>query len=998
MRRMIRPAFFTAVSVAAIAGFVAAGRFNPTRLRVNDAGGWLNRSDPVDVLVEIARWVGLGLASYVAVVSLTALLAELAAAVRMPRVHRWLYRLVTVVALPALRRRLLELTTVATITAASMNALPVGAGPAPVPIALIAEAGRAARPVAVRGEYEGFGTVASAPTDTDPGGAHTVRDGDTLTRIIRANYGRFDEQILHDVLAVNPQITNPNLILVGWNIALPDDRSAVAPLPVRPAVDGEATWTVVTVQRGDTLWGIVDRHYGHATADLVWATVDANPDLTDPNLIFAGQLITLPPSPNDRPTAAPTTPTSPTPTTPATETPIPTAAPAPEEPVATIAPPMPVVQAPVGAPEETDNASHPATGEAPSISPPADTVAVATTAPPATLATASRVFTDTSAATDETVRPSLAELIGWAGGASLAVAILAVATRRRRRLPLAQRVRRPSRHAVDLGVALRETPNLATVDWAAGALRTVAARLRPRPGEPTSVPRMLRLADDQIELVWDIPFPEPSEPWQTPDGGWSWTLRRQAEPDVSDNPNPCPCLITIGRRAGVDVLLNLESCGSLAITGDTATVDALQQSIATELACSAFADAPTVLIVGSTRLPGEPEHARICQTTEAIGWLRDRSDAASALLAHRRLTSLFALRARSRPQDSHEPVVVLINPAAVPADEVATLIGLANGDLGAVVVIAGAHPAIAWQLNCSADTVTIEPLGLVLQAAVLNPNLAATIDEIVTPPDPETDDTDDDCGGADDQTPQLEHVLADYLTRAPMTAADIAPTDPQLWTSDDDLWDVELKILGQVRSAGTKQPLTPTELHLAIYLAFHRNGENSDTISTMVWPNGAADRTITNTMASLRRKLGTGPNGEMLFPLGRDNQYIYRLSNRVVTDWDRFITLTKDAIDMPPDEAIILLDQALELVDGPPFRAATGYSWAYSDGTATLITETVRAVAKRSIDIHLSRAEPLRARQAAHIAARATDTGDDDDLLVQPIDQDPLPAQTRAAD
>ena len=127
----------------------------------------------------------------------------------------------------------------------------------------------------------------------------------------------------------------------------------------------------------------------------------------------------------------------------------------------------------------------------------------------------------------------------------------------------------------------------------------------------------------------------------------------------------------------------------------------------------------------------------------------------------------------------------------------------------------------------------------------------------------------------------------------------------------DDDWDVELKVLGQVRSVGTKEPLTPTELHLAIYLAFHGNGQNSDTISAMVWPKGAAPRTITNTMASLRRKLGTGTDGEMLFPLGRDNQYVYRLSPRVVTDWDRFIALTKRADRLPAEEAVALLDRGV---------------------------------------------------------------------------------------
>jgi hypothetical protein len=167
---------------------------------------------------------------------------------------------------------------------------------------------------------------------------------------------------------------------------------------------------------------------------------------------------------------------------------------------------------------------------------------------------------------------------------------------------------------------------------------------------------------------------------------------------------------------------------------------------------------------------------------------------------------------------------------------------------------------------------------------------------------------------------------------------------------DSSEWDVELKVLGQVRCVGSKEPLTPTELHLAIYLAFNRNGANSDTIATMVWPNGAAQRTITNTMASLRRKLGTGSDGEMLFPLGRDSQYLYKLSPRVTTDWDRFLDLARRAEELPPDQAVELLDQALELIDGPPFRASTGYSWAYSDGTASLISETVALVARRCVD------------------------------------------------
>jgi hypothetical protein len=154
----------------------------------------------------------------------------------------------------------------------------------------------------------------------------------------------------------------------------------------------------------------------------------------------------------------------------------------------------------------------------------------------------------------------------------------------------------------------------------------------------------------------------------------------------------------------------------------------------------------------------------------------------------------------------------------------------------------------------------------------------------------------------------------------------------------------------------------------------------------MVWPNGVAQRTITNTMASLRRKLGTGSDGEMLFPLGRDSQYVYKLSPRVTTDWDRFLSLARRAEELPPDQAVGLLDEALELIDGPPFRAPAGYSWAYSDGTASLICETVALVARRGVDLHLDRAEFLAAGVAAYNGTRTVDDAADDPLVKRVVD------------
>ena len=295
MRRLIRPALFTVASVAAVVGFLAVGRMSPAPLAWSDIGGWLDRAEPVDAFSEMARWVGLVLAAYVAVVSFAALMAESASLVHMPRVHRWLSRLVGAVALPALRHRLLEATAVATITASSLQGASVGAVDTVMPTAALVVDHAPTAP-ALRGEFHGFGVQPSAVPAQAAETTYTVRAGDTLWDIVREHYGRADAAMVDAVAAANPTIVDPDLILVGWTITLPElDVGELVDDSPR-TIDGEATWTAVTVREGDTLWDIVDEHYGDATAELVWATVEANPEIDDPAVILPGQVITLPPS------------------------------------------------------------------------------------------------------------------------------------------------------------------------------------------------------------------------------------------------------------------------------------------------------------------------------------------------------------------------------------------------------------------------------------------------------------------------------------------------------------------------------------------------------------------------------------------------------------------------------------------------------------------------------------------------------------------------------
>jgi tyrosinase len=97
---------------------------------------------------------------------------------------------------------------------------------------------------------------------------YIVQQGDTLTAIAT----RFGVS-LAALIAANPQITNPNLIFPGQIITIPGQSPAPGPAYV--------------VQQGDTLTAIAKR-FGVSLAALI----AANPQITNPNLIFPGQIIT----------------------------------------------------------------------------------------------------------------------------------------------------------------------------------------------------------------------------------------------------------------------------------------------------------------------------------------------------------------------------------------------------------------------------------------------------------------------------------------------------------------------------------------------------------------------------------------------------------------------------------------------------------------------------------------------------------------------------------
>jgi nucleoid-associated protein YgaU len=106
----------------------------------------------------------------------------------------------------------------------------------------------------------------------------TVQSGDSLWSLALGHLGRGSRW--RELLAANPTVTDPNRIAAGTQLVVPEQPSALT-------LD-----TKVSVRDGDTLSKIARAQY-HRAAN--WRCIAAaNPQIQDPNRIFAGQELLLP--------------------------------------------------------------------------------------------------------------------------------------------------------------------------------------------------------------------------------------------------------------------------------------------------------------------------------------------------------------------------------------------------------------------------------------------------------------------------------------------------------------------------------------------------------------------------------------------------------------------------------------------------------------------------------------------------------------------------------
>ena len=737
---------------------------------------------------------------------------------------------------------------------------------------------------------------------------HVVVSGDTLWalssgRLDAAGLAATDEMILdyvNDVVAANPELDDPDLIFPGQRLVLPAIR-----VPPRSATAGANPPTAVAADEplvhvfvaGETLWDVLHAYHGHVDADLIWAVAERN-GLENPSDIAVGTAVTIAWPPKSPPAPPATDGAEPDEDVAAPRQPV-------EVDVEEPPPPGPTP------PPITSPAPQPAVAAAdPPVSAPADPP------PPANRAV------EAAAAVESSPRS-----LWWQVPAGLLLAAgLTSMTRRLRsrrlaRLDPGDQLAPPPDVAAGTELAVSAGRPLERLSTLQSVLRTVTPYAREQ-ADPPPV-RAVQIGEDRIEVLFAEPAPFPPPGWSTVDGGVSWVhlLDGSAAPSVRQLVTPA--LVTVGVRAdGGELLLDLETAGSLAITGDRAAGMGVARAMALEVATYPLGVAMDLCTIGFDVDGVEHCDRAWTQTTlsRATRVARETLERTAATGA----ASLLAARARTDDDEALlDPQIFIVDAAAVAdgngdlglLDE---LVELCTPQSGAAVVMIGDHPQARERIEirsagearwCGAE---LRPVVLdretVAQAAVMLDHAANAPAEALKP------------------SPVLaERLAAGVELRCPGDAdgahrsigeADGGGVGCSYEPPDHD---VLVQVLGDVAVHG--RPVTgAAEIELLTLLTFMRDTHPSiDTITNLLArrhrPPGRDGHgsivdddplqpaTLLKRLSILRAKLGVGADGTDLLPSAKTARGVpgrYTMSPRVLTDVDliedRYHTASRVAV------------------------------------------------------------------------------------------------------
>ncbi len=606
-------------------------------------------------------------------------------------------------------------------------------------------------------------------------------------------------------------------------------------------------------------------------------------------------------------------------------------------------------------------------------------------------------------------------------GAVLAAALVGVlATRRARE----QRRRRPGER---LGAGsetdqrteteLRQAADPVAVEVVDRVLRGLATWLA-RAGRGLPPLRAVRLTRRTLELYLAAPAELPPPFAGTAHGG-VWTVPLdQAMHDDAEVPAPYPSLVTLGHdHDDALVLLDLEQVGTLVVDGPPELVRSALTAVAAELATSAWADDLRVTLVGAPALAdfdlldtGRVRH--VTDVEQLLDELTVRVADDRLLLATAGVSGLGAARVTQVADAAWTPEIVVIaeplptgqwdrlEALTVTAPRVAVAAVVGSGEPNGLP--SRGHRLRGWEPHAGGATwvlrldgsaerpvAILDPLGIPVRPQLLDEETRIRFLRLLgAVAGPEAADVAAVASagsaaranglprargevpvhraamrGEPATTGTAQRLVAGPTrsTTEPDRVGSSGPAAAEVPEPGHEL--PRLMMLGAVEVGNAAELGEQSKLgqltELAMFIALNP-GCDSTAIDEAIWPGSAVTKTTRGTAISkLRRWLGTDAAGSSLLPRSDSG---YTLRPGVRSDWDDWRDLLADG---PARASVTELRAAIELVRGRPFsgRGRRRYTWAdhLAQEMIASIVDACHELALRSLVDH----DPWEALRAA---------------------------------
>ena len=489
-------------------------------------------------------------------------------------------------------------------------------------------------------------------------------------------------------------------------------------------------------------------------------------------------------------------------------------------------------------------------------------------------------------------------LAGITGAVALSTALWMVVRSRRRRSAVrgGGRAADYGHPSVMLDEALRSSADPDLIDWANEELSDLVGAYGVN--ENRSLPVVVELSrEDGLTVHWEPPHGAEPSGWTLNEDGASWSLPFDINHvDGGGAPAGIPGLVTVGTGRGHQVLLDIESCGSISVRGDMTEAESLVRSMVLELGAGGALSNAHVHTVGLD-IDGCEHLSRVHVRSEAdaIEHLRSIRVQHDEVLNDAGRASMLEVRSASTPAGREVTVVAVRAASCVRLDE---LIESAGPQRGVAVIVVGDADCLSTIEVDRTGTAQIEPLGITV--------------------------------GANGVSRQLASTLAVHLDRlnASIDADDVV-------------------VPAAVESAGSDPLVDPTRL-IRVLGTPSIDGEvsfafNETELIVFVAANNASvtDDEIVDDMSCGRMKRGDvwsavgairAVDGELFAALEEGGNTV-ALGAGCMTDVDWMSRLAFRSHTRDDSEAVDDLIGALGLVRGAPFDTTAGFGWATTSGS-----------------------------------------------------------------